>query len=55
MSGAGTAGSSYYVTFNATPALTTAATIEATNCYVSYTEAADADNAPTITVVATGC
>ncbi|MDP2572992.1 type II secretion system protein [Vibrio penaeicida] len=55
VSGAGTAGSSYYVTFNATPTLTTAATIEATNCYVSYTEAADADNAPTISVVATGC
>lgn len=55
VSGGVAAGASYLATFSATPALTTASEIATTNCYVSYTEAADKDSAPVITVVSTGC
>ncbi|EOS8554780.1 type II secretion system protein [Vibrio vulnificus] len=54
VSGSGAAGAQYLATFSSDPALT-AAQIVASNCFVSYTEAADANNAPVVTVTSTGC
>ncbi|WP_104400054.1 type II secretion system protein [Vibrio penaeicida] len=48
-------GASYYATFKASPTHADAPAIVGTNCYVSYTEAANSSSAPTISVVATGC
>ncbi|UAB69904.1 type II secretion system protein [Vibrio sp. SCSIO 43132] len=55
VSGAGSAGASYLATFKASPTHADATAIANTNCYVSYTEAANSSSAPTITVVSTGC
>ncbi|MBE3653168.1 type II secretion system protein [Vibrio navarrensis] len=54
VSGSGAAGAQYLATFS-TDGTLTPAQIVATNCFVSYTEAASSSSAPSIVVTSTGC
>ncbi|EGQ9302348.1 type II secretion system protein [Vibrio vulnificus] len=54
VSGSGSAGAQYLATFS-TDGTLTPAQIVASNCFVSYTEAADANTAPVVVVTSTGC